>query len=121
MRLASALLVAAVLAGADDKEGLLKPLFVTVDLDRNESQEMRLADGARAKVKLLDVEETRDSLRFALRLARVQVEINGSKTTLVSGNYQLPITVDGTGHSGLKATAHLQVRVAEKVPVKPED
>jgi hypothetical protein len=31
------------------------------------------------------------------------------------------VRVDGTGHGGLKATAHLQVRVAEKVPVKPED
>ena len=42
MQLTSALLVAAVLAGADDKEEPLKPLFVTVDLHRNEPQEVRL-------------------------------------------------------------------------------
>ena len=30
------------------------------------------------------------------------------------------VRVDGTGHGGVKATAHLQVRVSEKVPVKPE-
>src|SRR5579884_4070932 len=95
MQLTSALLVAAILAGADGKEDRLKPLFSTVDLDRNESQEVQLSDGTRAKVKLLDVEETRDSLRSAIRLARVRVEINGSATTLVSGNYRLPVTVAG--------------------------
>jgi len=95
MQLTSALLVAAVLAGADDKEEPLKPLFVTVDLHRNESQEVRLPDGTSAKIKLLDVKETRDSLRSALRRARVKLEINGSTTTLTSGNYQLPVTVAG--------------------------
>src|SRR5690348_4535973 len=95
MQLASALLVAAVLVGADGKEELLKPAFATIDLDRGESQDVRLPDGARAKVKLLDVEEARDSLRSALRLARVKVEINGGTTTLTSGNYQLPVTVAG--------------------------
>ena len=95
MQLTSALLVAAVLAGADDKEEPLKPLFVTVDLHRNEPQEVRLPDGTSAKIKLLDVEETRDSLRSALRLARVKVEINGTTTTLTSGNYQLPVAVAG--------------------------
>ena len=95
MQLTSALLSAAILVGANDKADPHKPLFSTVDLDRNESQEVQLADGTRAKVKLLDVEETRDSLRSALRLARVKVEINGSTTTLTSGNYQLPVTVAG--------------------------
>jgi murein DD-endopeptidase MepM/ murein hydrolase activator NlpD len=90
-----ALLAAAVLAGADGNEGPRKPLFYTVDLDRNESREVRLADGTRARVKLLDVEETRDSLRSAVRLARVRVEINDSPATLTSGNYRLPVTVAG--------------------------
>ena len=95
MQLTSALLSAAILVGANDKADPHKPLFSTVDLDRNESQEVQLADGTRAKVKLLDVEETRDSLRSAVRLARVRVEINGSRLTLTSGNYRLPVTVAG--------------------------
>jgi murein DD-endopeptidase MepM/ murein hydrolase activator NlpD len=95
MPLTSALLVAAVLAGAGGKEEPHQPPFATVDLDRDESQEVRLADGTRAKVRLLGVEETRDSLRSALRLARVRVEINGTTTTLTSGNYRLPVTVAG--------------------------
>src|SRR5437762_1974288 len=95
MQLASALLVAAVLVGADGNEKPQEPLFTTVDLDRDESQDVSLSDGTRVKIKLLGVEETRDSLRSALRMARVRVEINGSATTLVSGNYRLPVTVGG--------------------------
>jgi murein DD-endopeptidase MepM/ murein hydrolase activator NlpD len=92
MEFRSALLVAALLAGNDEPQ---QPLFRTVDLDRNESQAVQLADRATVKVKLLGVEETRDSLRSALRLARVSLEINGSPVTLTSGNYRLPVTVAG--------------------------
>src|SRR5262245_19086746 len=95
MQFLSTLLVAVLLSGADGKEEPRKPPFATVDLDRNETQEVRLADGTRAKVKLLDVEESRDSLRSAIRQARVKVYINGTTTTLTSGNYRLPVTVAG--------------------------
>lgn len=95
MQLTSALLVAALLSGADGKEEPRKPLFATVDLDHNESLEVQLPDGTRPKVKLLAVEETRDSLRSAVRQARVKVDINGRTTTLTSGNYRLPVTVAG--------------------------
>jgi hypothetical protein len=53
-----------------------KPLRRTVDLDRGESQLVDLADGTRARMKLLDVEEERDSVRPAIRQDRVKVEIN---------------------------------------------
>jgi hypothetical protein len=72
-----------------------KPLLRTVDLDRGESQLVELADGTRARIKLLDVEEERDSVRSAIRQARVKVEINGRTTTLTSADYRLPITVGG--------------------------
>jgi hypothetical protein len=49
-----------------------KPLLRTVDLDRGESQLVELADGSRARVKLLDVEEERDGVRSAIRQARVR-------------------------------------------------
>jgi murein DD-endopeptidase MepM/ murein hydrolase activator NlpD len=92
---AAALLVAAVLAGADGKGEPRQPSFATVDLDRNESRKVQLADGTWAHVEILDVEETRDSLRSAVRLARVRVKINGSTMALESGNYRLPVTVAG--------------------------
>src|SRR5262245_55777071 len=72
-----------------------QPLFRTVDLNRGEAQEVELTDGTKVKIKLLEVEEVRDSLRSAIRLARVKVEINGSTATLTSGNYRLPVTVAG--------------------------
>jgi murein DD-endopeptidase MepM/ murein hydrolase activator NlpD len=86
-----AFLVAAVLIG----DGQKKPLFATIDLDRGETVEVRLPDGGKATVKLLEIKETRDSLRDALRRADVTVEINGRTTTLTSGNYRLPVTAGG--------------------------
>jgi murein DD-endopeptidase MepM/ murein hydrolase activator NlpD len=72
-----------------------QPLFRTVDLDRGELQEVELAGGKKVKVKLLDVQEERDSLRSALRRANIKVEINGTAATVTSGTYHLPITVEG--------------------------
>jgi hypothetical protein len=101
MRLASALLVAAVLAGTDDNEGPLTPLFVTVDLDRNASEPVKVRSDGNAKPQ-----DPNGYAETVHRFAR-------------AGHYL--VRVDGAGHGGLKATAHLQVRFAEKVPVKPED
>ena len=71
------------------------PLLRAVDLNVGESQQVMLADGSTARVKLLDLQETRDALRDAVRVARVRVEINGRTATLTSANYNLPITVGG--------------------------
>src|SRR5262249_43540628 len=59
-------LVAAVLIGADEKK---KPLFATVDLDRGETVEVRLADGGKAPVKLVESRRrvTRCARPFAAR------------------------------------------------------
>jgi murein DD-endopeptidase MepM/ murein hydrolase activator NlpD len=71
------------------------PLFRTVDMDRGEAREIELAGGTKAKVKLINVEETRDGLRSAIRQARVKVEVNGEALTLISATYHLPVTVAG--------------------------
>src|SRR5438093_279369 len=76
-------------------EEVRKPLFRTVDLDRGEQQEVELSDGVKVKVKLVEVEEARDTLRSALRQARVKVEVNGVPVALVSANYRLPLTAAG--------------------------
>src|SRR5262245_9761717 len=65
------------------------------DLDVNESQELELADGTRARLKLLSLEETRDPLRQAVRQARVKIEINGQSLVLTSATYQLPVKFAG--------------------------
>ena len=95
MRLVFALSAVLLVAPAAEQDVPSKPLLRTVDLDRGESQVVELADGTRAQVKLLDVEEDRDSVRSAIRQARVKVEVNGRTTTLVCANYRLPVTVGG--------------------------
>ena len=76
--------------GAESPSAL--PLFRTVDLNKDESSELTLSDGATVRVKLIDVQELRDALRSAVREARVTVEVNGQRTTVNSGNYHLPVT-----------------------------
>ncbi len=82
------------LTGADPTP-TITPLVRTADLNVGESQEIELANGKKAVVKLLDLKETRDDLRNAVRIAEVTVEVNGQKVTLVAANYRLPVTVAG--------------------------
>jgi murein DD-endopeptidase MepM/ murein hydrolase activator NlpD len=72
-----------------------KPLVHVADLDVGESQEVQLHDGSEATVKLLDLKETRGSIRSAVRKAVVKVQINGQAVSLVSSLYRLPVTVAG--------------------------
>jgi murein DD-endopeptidase MepM/ murein hydrolase activator NlpD/thiol-disulfide isomerase/thioredoxin len=76
-------------------EPTLKPPMRTVDLNVGDSQEVELTDGSKATVELVHLEERRDSLRNAVRLARVKVEVNGKVATLTSANYFLPVTIGG--------------------------
>ncbi|MBI3462542.1 MAG: peptidoglycan DD-metalloendopeptidase family protein [Planctomycetes bacterium] len=89
------LLLVPIASQSDVRNGPREPLFRTVDLNLGESEEVELSDGTRAKVKLIDIEETRDGLRSAIRQARVKVEVNGKAVTLVSATYHLPVTVAG--------------------------
>lgn len=73
----------------------LTPLMRTVDLGVGGAEEVELAGGTKATVKLLDLKETRDDLRGAVRRAEVTVEVNRTKATLVAGSYRLPVTVGG--------------------------
>src|SRR5688572_2394628 len=66
-----------------------------VDLKIGESAEVKLADGAVARVKLVEVEEKVDSMSGAVREATVKIEVNGSEAWLTSANYTLPQTVGG--------------------------
>ncbi|MGA2617852.1 MAG: PKD domain-containing protein [Thermoguttaceae bacterium] len=83
------------LAQAGPPKPTLEPLVRVVDLRLGQSQEVQLADGKRATVRLLDLRETRDPLRDAVRVAKVLVEVDGRQAWLASGNYELPRTVAG--------------------------
>jgi len=72
-----------------------KPLVRTIELNVGESHEIELCDGNKADVKLLDLQETRDDLRGAVRRAEAKVQVNGGPVTLVSSMYRLPTTIAG--------------------------
>jgi len=71
------------------------PLVRVADLKIGDSQEVELANGKKVSVKLLDLQETRDDIRAAVRSAQVKVTVDGKEITLPSGNYHLPQTVGG--------------------------
>lgn len=77
------------------QEPKLKPSMQTVDLNVGETYQVRMPNGKNVTVKLVDLKETRDSMRGAVRRAEASVEINGEKTTLISANYRLPTLVAG--------------------------
>jgi murein DD-endopeptidase MepM/ murein hydrolase activator NlpD len=66
-----------------------------VDLKVGETQEVVLADGTKATVKLIGTEADRDSLRGAVRSARARVEVNGEAVALEAANYALPVPAGG--------------------------
>jgi hypothetical protein len=86
--IAVAVLLLESLAVAQPRAHTLTPPVRTVDLNVGESSDVELADGSRARVKLLELREVRDELRNAVRRAEVVVEVNGQKVTLVSANYR---------------------------------
>jgi murein DD-endopeptidase MepM/ murein hydrolase activator NlpD len=94
MHLAFALLAVIALASRPDSK-TDQPLLRTVDLNVGDIREVELSDGSKAKVKLLEIKETRDGLRSAIRQAKVKVEVNDKMITLVSANYRLPVTIAG--------------------------
>ena len=72
-----------------------EPLHRVVDLDIGESRQVELRGGAKVQVKLLALEESRDSIRDAVRRAVVKVEVDGQAVELTSATYHLPRTVAG--------------------------
>ncbi len=71
----------------------LKSPFVAIDLREGESEEVTLANGQQVTVKLLAVQDFRDSLRGAVRRSEVKIEVGGQPLTLGSATYHLPVTV----------------------------
>ena len=73
----------------------LTPLVRVVDLTVGESTTVELCNGQRVDVKLLDLQETRDPIRQAVRSAMVTVQVDGETIAIESGMYNLPQRVAG--------------------------
>lgn len=84
--------IPAIVLSADPPPTVL-PLLRTVEMDIGESAAVDLSDGRSVVVKLLDLQETRDEFRGAVRRAVARVEVDGKAVSLVSGNYRLPYTI----------------------------
>ena len=54
------------------EEGQRDPLVRVVDLNIGESQSVQLSDGTVKTIKLVDLDETRDTIRGAVRRATVR-------------------------------------------------
>lgn len=80
-------------ASAQPADPTIEPLVRVVDVKLGQPQQVELCDGTKVTVKLLNLKETRDSVRDAIRRARVQVEIDGKAVWLTSANYELPKTI----------------------------
>src|SRR5262249_46054295 len=87
---AFAALIGLVREAAADDAALRTSLVRVIDLDVGQSQVVELCNGRKVSVKLLDLKETRDSVRNAVRRAEVTVEVDGRRAQLVSANYNLP-------------------------------
>lgn len=112
-----------------------EPLVRVVDLSVGEAAELVLHDGQSATVELLNLEETRDPVRQAVRRAEVTVKVNGEMVQLETGMYHLPVTVAGvqidctvtSGYNsngtpefwGLDKDARLRLWPAESPLVRP--
>ena len=127
-RLLSVLLLLGPVAGqafadTESAEPAMDPLVRVVDLRVGQEATVELCDGTKVDVKLLDLDERRDSLRNAVRQAVVTVEVNGRKVELTSATYHLPVTVgevqidcavtkgclENGDHWGLDADARLRL------------
>jgi len=78
---------------AKSPEPAVEPLVRVVDLDVGQTRQVILHDGRKVKVTLLDLKEKRDSVRNAVRQARVEVKVDDKVVSLVSSTYHLPQTV----------------------------
>lgn len=75
---------------ASEEQAALVPIVKVVDLNVGEETLVSLNNGEKVKVKLLDLKETRDPIRQAVRSAIVTVLVDDQKITLESGMYNLP-------------------------------
>lgn len=80
-------------AAAAEKLPAIEPLLRSVDLNVGEAADVKLSNGRTVHVRLASLEETRDPLRLAVRVARVTVEVDRQPVTLVSAYYRLPVAV----------------------------
>lgn len=114
------------------------PRHVTVDLKPNESRTVTLTDGSKAEVELIELDESRDTVRNAVRSARVKLKIGTEDLVVAAIPYSLPVkaghvridvpvtsgylTDTNTDHWRLTEGAAARVRIwPAEGPLSPEE
>ena len=87
--------IAATGARAAEDLPQFKPLVRVIDLNIGELVDVELCDGTSATVKVIDLQEMRDEVCFAVRRAEITVEVNGQRGKLVSATYHRPQLIGG--------------------------
>ena len=70
-----------------------QPLLTTVDLNLGESQRLTLCNNQAVEVELINLTETCDEIRGAVRRSEVTVAIDGARGKLISATYHLPTVI----------------------------
>lgn len=71
------------------------PLFSMMDVNVNEPVTATLPDGVQIPVEVLELTETRDPIRGAMRRADVRLKVNGDETVITSCLYNRPVAIGG--------------------------
>jgi hypothetical protein len=69
------------------------PLHVSVDMQVGEEKQITLRNGRTVQLRVISLDEEQDTITRAVRKAEVIVSVDGETVTLVSANYNLPVTV----------------------------
>jgi hypothetical protein len=99
--LAALIGIAATLRGAESPEEELNRQIKSCStqhiawLDANETDTFKLKDGTQRTIRLVSIEEHRDSVVNLMRRAEVRLEIDGRPLDLVCEPYQLPVETAG--------------------------
>lgn len=72
-----------------------EPLFSTIDLAIGEHQRLTLSGGEEVDITLISLQESRDDVRGAVRIASSVIDLNGVRITLPAANYHLPMLTSG--------------------------
>jgi hypothetical protein len=78
-----------------ERERTLTPLYAGCELNVGERQIVILPDGSKTDVTVLDLDVRSDTIRAAIRMARVRVMVNGECIWVPVAGYNLPSTVGG--------------------------
>ncbi|WP_417851166.1 PKD domain-containing protein [Thalassoglobus sp.] len=75
--------------------GQIVPLLKVADLKVGEAQNIELHDGSQVRIKLISIAAEREPVQGMIKSASVVVDVNGQQATVESGNYRLPVEVNG--------------------------